>query len=817
MRHAIAAAGCLAVVAALAPTSAVAAGPAPGRAMAIGSPHFAAPRQAGRAPTAPIATTPMTYGGGSPRGAILAPIAYLVFWGDWTSTASQVTTHNFTRNFFTDVGGTSWLHTVTQYCSGAVATAASCGTGTLPITNPALSFGGEWDDTSSPSWGANATETDVANALATEVQSSLSHFPGLVPTNAVIFVMPHGGAVPFGYRSTYCGFHTAFSSGGLIYQDSLLPYSSGDPYCWANFGSNPDSGYSIVGGHEYAEAITDPWPNVGWVNRDPALGGQGEIGDLCDGNHLADGTVTLSNGHSYPVQALFSNADLPSPCVFGTSLAQVPGAPTAVTAVAGIGSAIVSWAPPASIGSSAITLYTIASSGGAVVSVGAGVNTAKFTALATGAHTFTVTATNAAGVGPASSPSNTVYPLAGGTYHPQAPQRILDTRTGNGTGGDTHPVGPGGELTVLVAGRGGVPAAHVSAVVLNVTVTDASWFSYLTVYPTGIAPPLASNLNWAPGQTVANLVEIPLGTGGEVSIYNSQGSADVIFDVQGWVGDNFNSAGRDGLFNPLSPSRILDTRTGNGTGGSVGQLGPGQSLNLVVAGRGGVPASGVSAVVLNLTETSPTAGSYLTAYPAGVQPPLASNLNYGPGITRANRVMVALGNSGMITIYNSQGWVDVIVDVNGWFTDSTSLAGGSAFVGGTPNRVYDTRNTGGPLGDGGTLTLVDYGAAYSDIKAFVLNVTVTDTSWYSYLEVWPFAAPQPTASDINWAPGETNPNLVIVASGPSLAGGVAYAAFETYNSQGATDVIYDMVGYYGSAVAAPSLASPRFASGLSGN
>jgi hypothetical protein len=87
---------------------------------------------------------------------------------------------------------------------------------------------------------------------------------------------------------------------------------------------------------------------------------------------------------------------------------------------------------------------------------------------------------------------------------------------------------------VGVAGAGGVPG-NASAVVMNATVTDTTAAGYLTVWPTGAPQPLASNLNWVPSQTVANLAVVPLG-GGQVSVYDSAGTADVVADIVGWYG-----------------------------------------------------------------------------------------------------------------------------------------------------------------------------------------------------------------------------------------------------------------------------------------
>ena len=113
-------------------------------------------------------------------------------------------------------------------------------------------------------------------------------------------------------------------------------------------------------------------------------------------------------------------------------------------------------------------------------------------------------------------------------YHPVTPSRILDTRNGPG------PLGPGAALDLAVAGQGGIPAAGVAAVVLNVTVTAPTEAGFLTVYPAGEGRPLASNLNFVAGQTVPNLVTAKLGTGGHLSLYNATGNTSVIADVAGW-------------------------------------------------------------------------------------------------------------------------------------------------------------------------------------------------------------------------------------------------------------------------------------------
>jgi hypothetical protein len=209
-----------------------------------------------------------------------------------------------------------------------------------------------------------------------------------------------------------------------------------------------------------------------------------------------------------------------------------------------------------------------------------------------------------------------------------------------------------------------VPATGVSAVVMNVTVTEPTASSVLTVWPAGETRPTASNLNYVPGQTVPNLVVVKVGTDGKVNLRNLSGSTHVIADVVGWYSDN-TVATSGARYQPLSPARILDTREGNGA--PKAKVGPGRTVALQVTDRGGVPATGVSAVVMNVTVTEPTAPSVLTVWPAGETRPTASNLNYVPGQTVPNLVVVKVGTDGKVNLRNLSGSTHVVADVVGWY------------------------------------------------------------------------------------------------------------------------------------------------------
>ena len=242
----------------------------------------------------------------------------------------------------------------------------------------------------------------------------------------------------------------------------------------------------------------------------------------------------------------------------------------------------------------------------------------------------------------------------------------------------------GATFNLTVVGRGGVPGSGVGSVALNVTVTNPTVAGYLTVWPAGADRPLASNLNFVPGQTVPNMVIVPVGANGQVSIYANSGTADVIVDVLGWFPTGSGFTG-------LTPARLMDTRsdgaTADGVSAGGGSLAGGSMRAVTVVGRGGVPGSGVGSVALNVTVTNPTVAGYLTVWPAGADRPLASNLNFVPGQTVPNMVIVPVGANGQVSIYANSGTADVIVDVLGWFPT------GSGFTGLTPARLMDTRAT----------------------------------------------------------------------------------------------------------------------------
>jgi len=388
----------------------------------------------------------------------------------------------------------------------------------------------------------------------------------------------------------------------------------------------------------------------------------------------------------------------------------------------------------------------------------------------------------------------------GSTYHPLSPARVLDTRSG--VGAPTAPVGPAGTIDVRVTGVGGVPAVGVTAVALNVAVTNAAGPpSYLTVWPKGAGRPFASSLNFSPGVSVSNVSVARVGADGSVSIYNNAGVVAVVADVQGWYSD---SAAGGSSYVPVNPARILDTRNGTGTGGTVAAVGAGATLQVTVTGVGGVPATGVTAVVLNVAVAGATGPeSYLTVWPAGAARPTASNLNFAAGPATSNAVIAQVGAGGKIAVYNYTGSTQVIADVAGWYAAPATPPAGSTYVGMSPNRLLDTRDgtgTGGavaPVAAGATvdLTVVGVGGVpAAGVTSVVLNVTVTGASGPdSYLTLFPAGTARPIAANLNFVAGQTIGNLVVVRV---LNGGVLNGKVSIYNNVGSTHVVADVQGWF---------------------
>ena len=267
-----------------------------------------------------------------------------------------------------------------------------------------------------------------------------------------------------------------------------------------------------------------------------------------------------------------------------------------------------------------------------------------------------------------------------------------------------------------------------------------------------------------------------------MSAYNNAGNVDVVFDIAGYFSSLDGPSGS--RFHPVDPSRLLDTR---GPMSAQRRLGAEESLQFHVGGANGVPTSGATAVVLNVTAVDTTSAGYMTVWPADVARPLASNINFVPRTTVPNLVIVRVPPSGNVNVFNSSGEADVVIDVVGYF-DTVADRQYGRLVPLEPFRQFDSRDI--AFGDDRPMapdSILGLGPGALLPPAYVMNVTVTGPTSAGYLTVYPGPARPPLASNLNFAPGQTVANLVIVRSGPDV---------DLYNSAGNTHVIVDLFAVF---------------------
>ncbi|MFF1873444.1 right-handed parallel beta-helix repeat-containing protein [Kitasatospora herbaricolor] len=374
----------------------------------------------------------------------------------------------------------------------------------------------------------------------------------------------------------------------------------------------------------------------------------------------------------------------------------------------------------------------------------------------------------------------------GSVFTPAGPTRLLDTRSAIGVP-TAAPVAANGTVDLQVAGVGGIPATGVTAVTLNVTVTAPQQPGHLTVYPHGGEAPTASNLNWTAGTTIPNLVTVPV-KDGKVSFANvSFGTTHVIADLAGYY------SAKGSIFTAKGPTRLLDTRAPIGVP-KAAPVGANGTVDLQVAGAGGVPATGVTAVTLNVTVTDPQQDGHLTVFPHGDQQPDASNLNWTAGTTIPNLVTVPV-KDGKVSFANvSFGTTHVIADLAGYY----SAEGKDTYRPVGPWRMMDTRETqyyeDGSNRPAGTVpargTLVLTLGEMPETTAVTLNVTVTEPGGPGHLTVYPHGSAAPDASNLNWTTGQTIANQVVVP--------VRDRQVSFYNASDApVHLVIDLFGYQG--------------------
>ena len=199
------------------------------------------------------------------------------------------------------------------------------------------------------------------------------------------------------------------------------------------------------------------------------------------------------------------------------------------------------------------------------------------------------------------------------------------------------------------------------------------------------------------------------------------------------------------------PSRILDTRIG--LGAPTGLVTPGKVLALAVPAAA---AAGASSVVLNITATEATAAGWVKAWPCGEATPNTSVLNFTPGRTAANAVVLKLPAGGVCLSVMVP--VHLVADLSGWMTGTTD------FTGSTPNRLLDTRISNTPLraGQERRLQVAGQPGIGSNATIAALNVTIDNPAQAGWVVAYP-CGQTTNGSTVNFGAGETVANLTLVA------------------------------------------------------
>lgn len=387
-------------------------------------------------------------------------------------------------------------------------------------------------------------------------------------------------------------------------------------------------------------------------------------------------------------------------------------------------------------------------------------------APAAAAATATVSCTAPPGTEPAPS-----APLT--SYQAINPQRLVDTR--DGTGGVASPVGKGCTL-LLDLSDSAVPGS-ASAVALSLTAL-ADIRGFFTAYPCAAGRPPTSNLNSRAGIATPNLVVVPLDSARRVCVFSNQ-RADVIVDLAGWWSDGPNR------LSTIRPVRAYDTRTLPG-----GARLPAGAIRNIPIGGPFVPADATAAVV-NLTATDATRRGNVLAFPCGNPAPLASNLNFVAGESRAVAAIVGLGAGGQLCVRANVD-THVVVDVTGYYAPAPAFGPAASLQPVASARLADSRDgTGGwstrfGVGEERALDPVASTALADRATAVLLNVTATNGSRTGNLRVYPCGEEVPTSSTLNFSAEGSVANLALV----DLSASRRICVFASQ----ATDVIVDLFG-----------------------
>ena len=404
-------------------------------------------------------------------------------------------------------------------------------------------------------------------------------------------------------------------------------------------------------------------------------------------------------------------------------------------------------------------------------------------------------------------------PASSASYHQSIePERILDTRQ-NATHPNSNivengtPLGAGNTLTIPIVGDKVTPIASgapttiptsATAVAIDVTLVSETANGNLTAYADGTQRPTTSATNYAANTTITGYEIIPIGQDGKINLYNSStGTTDVLADITGYFTSNPNLTG-DQTYTPLPTAvRLFDTRSNitktnlSGTGPVAANTG----FTVDIDNTDGI-APKATAVAINLTAISESGNGYLQAYPTGQTPAADTSLTYTGSQIASLSADVPVGANGTITVYNDASATDIIGDVTGYYTTTTT---GQVYHTVNPTRLVDTRSgIGSTTGAAAVPALTAYTLSGADTAqittatspTLALMLTITQPTEIGAATAYPSSDTPPGTSNINWAANQTIANLALSPTDSS-------GSIDVLNqSNGTTQLIIDCSGYF---------------------
>jgi len=598
----------------------------------------------------------------------------------------------------------------------------------------------------------------------------------------------YGGAAQFS-NGTSNGIHEEPGSNTAVAATTNRVATYQGHTIFAQF-SAADGGWTVDGGQPYLIARADPYeqraggPYFAWsrtvatasvasyygLSRLTQIQITGRDGHGDWGGRVTSAIVTGVNSGGATVSKATSGFALTSAMKLPHNWFKVrtvpPSAPTSVTVTPADHSALLTWQPPTTVGSSPVTGYSVAVSGRARVVVAATARSYWVTGLTNGqAYSVQVSAISTAGEGP--QVVKTVTPATtADAIVPVRPLRLFSTGDGYG------PLTPTHQLNFGMPGHGSIPTTARS-VLVAVTITAATTNGVLNIYPNGAPVPSPASIAYRAGRTTTATIAVSLVPTKMVRFVPSAGSVQVLADQVGYT------TGSGPLLSVVPQSQLA----------SIPAVPSSPGMTIPIVGHGGVPSTAVG-VVLQVSARSPAVERYLKVWPDGTSEPRIAQVNVLRDNGGSNVVMVPIGASGAIRMDASGPGATANVTVVGYLAPPGQAAAGHEAghqVTLIPSRVTATPITvtsASTTFPGQAVAGVPFGAA----QGLLVQVTVTAANAAGAVRVYPNGDAPLAAPSLLVSPGAPITTTLLVSSG---VGGLVRLATDGPTVQ----CIVEVIGY----------------------